>query len=170
VPSLYAALKVDGLKRFSNIYSNIAAVQYCSLSNKYISKSRRHLRGHMEQITSNDTTQDRQMPLACPRCQSERIETRSYGRKAGGAIGTVAGAASGAAGAIGGAEIGATAGLIVGPIGSLLGGFAGAIIGGLIGGAAGGATGAKMGEVVDDAVLDNYRCLACEYTFNKKQL
>lgn len=56
------------------------------------------------------------MTLACPRCQSECIETRSYGRKAGGAIGTVAGAASGVAGAIGGAEIGATAGRIVDPI------------------------------------------------------
>jgi hypothetical protein len=30
----------------------------------------------------------------------------------------------------------------------------------------GGFTGAQLGTLVDDKILDNYRCLACEVTFN----
>ena len=49
------------------------------------------------------------MTITCPRCHSDRVETRNHAKRTGGAIGTAAGAASGAAGAIGGAEFGAAA-------------------------------------------------------------
>ena len=41
--------------------------------------------------------------------------------------------------------------------------------GGAIGTAAGGATGSKCGEYVDENILDNYQCLACGYSFNKRK-
>lgn len=106
---------------------------------------------------------------SCPRCQSSRVETRNRARKTGGAIGTVAGATSAAAMALSGAEMGATVGLIAGPVGAVCGGIAGAIIAGLIGGAGGCVAGSIFGEVVDANVFDNYRCIACDYTFSRKQ-
>ena len=110
------------------------------------------------------------MTIQCPQCQSERIHTRNLAKKAGGALGTAAGTASGIAsalrGATAGASVGASAGSLAGPGGSLIGTVAGAILGGLVAGAAGGAMGAMLGEVVDDAVFDNFRCLACGYTFS----
>jgi len=107
-------------------------------------------------------------PPPCPKCQSVRIETRNQARKVGGAIGTVAGAVSGAAVVLSGAEMGATVGLVAGPFGAMLGGIAGAVLGALVGGTAGCAAGAALGEMVDDKVLNNYRCLACGYTYNSK--
>ncbi|GAC1608879.1 MAG: hypothetical protein NVS3B3_14310 [Aquirhabdus sp.] len=56
------------------------------------------------------------MPIICPRCHSDKVESKNYARRTGGAIGTAAGAAS----AMGGAEIGAAAGMIAGPLGSLV--------------------------------------------------
>lgn len=38
----------------------------------------------------------------------------------------------------------------------------------LIGGATGCAAGAAFGEVIDDSVLDKYRCTNCGYTFGNK--
>ena len=39
---------------------------------------------------------------------------------------------------------------------------------GVVGGAAtGGMAGAKLGEVIDDRILDNYQCLACDYAFSR---
>jgi hypothetical protein len=64
------------------------------------------------------------LPISCPRCNSSRITTRDYARKAGGAVGTVAGAAGSAAAALGGAETGAALGMIAGPVGSIFGGLA----------------------------------------------
>jgi rubredoxin len=113
-------------------------------------------------------TKEYEMTLKCPKCHSKRIETKNYAKKTGSTIGTVAGAARGAAGVVAGAEIGAAAGLIAGPVGATIGSIAGAIIGGLVGGAVGGAAGAMLGEVVDDNILNNYQCLACGYTFSKK--
>lgn len=109
------------------------------------------------------------MSLRCPNCHSKQIGFKNYGKKAGGAMGTAAGAFGGASGAMGGAKVGTTAGMIAGPVGAVLGGFAGALFGGLLGGAAGGATGSKCGEYVDDNILDNYQCLACGYSFSKRQ-
>jgi hypothetical protein len=50
----------------------------------------------------------------------------------------------------------------------VIGGLAGTILGGLLGGATGCIAGSKLGEVVDERVLDNFRCLACNCTFNTK--
>jgi hypothetical protein len=41
------------------------------------------------------------------------------------------------------------------------------VIAGLIGGTAGCATGSVFGEIVDDKVLDNFRCYACGHTFSR---
>ncbi|MBP7780177.1 MAG: hypothetical protein KA045_01410 [Burkholderiaceae bacterium] len=110
------------------------------------------------------------MKVCCPLCQSERIETKDYAKKAGGFLGLIGGAASGIASARNGAQIGtvvgATVGFVAGPLGSRLGSLAGAIIGGLVGAAAGAVSGAKLGQTVDDKILDNYRCLACGYCFS----
>ena len=110
------------------------------------------------------------MKVCCPQCQSERIETKDYAKKAGGFLGLIGGAASGIASARNGVEVGtivgASVGLIAGPIGSRAGSLAGAIIGGLVGAAAGAVSGARLGQTVDDKILDNYRCLACGYCFS----
>ena len=103
-------------------------------------------------------------PRLCPKCQSTRVEARHRARKAGGAIGTVAGTTSGVAFALSSAKVG----LVASPARSACGALADAIIAGLIGGAAGCATGATLGEVVDDKVLNNFRCHACGYTFSCK--
>ncbi|MET3119986.1 hypothetical protein AAKU64_004234 [Undibacterium sp. GrIS 1.8] len=116
------------------------------------------------------------MITLCPKCQSDRIDTKNYAKKTGGTIGTVAGVVFGAAGVVTGAELGAatgvtaglTAGLIAGPIGSVIGSIAGAIIGGLVGGTAGCTAGAKFGEMVDETILDNYHCLECDYHFSQQ--
>jgi DNA-directed RNA polymerase subunit RPC12/RpoP len=108
------------------------------------------------------------MTIKCPKCQSERIDSRNYGKKAGSAIGTVAGAISVAAGMMRGAEVGATAGMIFGPVGIPIGTIAGAILGGLIGGTAGGAVGSRLGEFIDKNIFDNYQCLACGHKFGQQ--
>ncbi|SAL19814.1 complement resistance protein TraT [Caballeronia telluris] len=103
----------------------------------------------------------------CPKCQSSRVDARNLARRTGGAIGTVAGTTSGIAFALSGAETGATVGVLAGPAGAVCGAIAGAVIAGLIGGAAGCATGSVFGEIVDDKVLDNFRCHACGHTFSR---
>lgn len=102
----------------------------------------------------------------CPKCKSTRVDARHRARKAGGAIGTVAGTTSGIAFALSGAETGAAVGTLAGPAGAVCGAIAGAVIAGLIGGAAGCATGSMFGEIVDEKVLDNFRCHACGHTFS----
>jgi hypothetical protein len=124
----------------------------------------------MDQTTSALATGLRSTTPICPRCHSTHIETLGYGRRIGGTVGTVAGAASGAAGAMGGAEIGATVGLLAGPLGVLLGGIAGALMGGLAGAAVGGVAGSQLGRVVDENILDNYRCYSCSQTFGDQAL
>jgi hypothetical protein len=42
----------------------------------------------------------------------------------------------------------------------------GAVIGALLGGATGASAGVILGDVLDERVLDNYRCLACGYSFS----
>ncbi|WP_404612148.1 hypothetical protein [Rhodanobacter hydrolyticus] len=105
---------------------------------------------------------------ACLVCRSIRIETRQYGKKVGGTIGVVAGATSGVALVLSGAEVGAVAGALAGPVGSAVGALTGGVLAMLIGGATGCAAGAAFGEVVDDNVLDKYRCADCGYTFGSK--
>ena len=112
------------------------------------------------------------MTMICPKCASRDIETRDVAKKTGGALGLLAGAASGVASAMSGADIGASVGsavgLIAGPVGSRLGGLAGTLIGGLLGGVAGGVAGARLGHLIDEQMLDNYHCLACDYRFSLK--
>lgn len=108
------------------------------------------------------------MNLHCPNCYSERVTTRNRAKKAGGLIGGIAGTASGAAGAFSGSEIGMTVGVVAGPPGMAIGALAGAILGALVGGTTCGMAGAKLGEVVDERILDNYRCLACNHIFSIK--
>lgn len=103
----------------------------------------------------------------CPKCRSEHVELRRLARRAGGAIGAAAGTTSGIAIALGGAETGATLGLIAGPPGAVCGAIAGAIITGLIGGAAGCTTGSFFGDILDEKVLNNFRCCACGHRFNQ---
>ncbi|WP_232352719.1 hypothetical protein [Burkholderia pseudomallei] len=105
---------------------------------------------------------------SCPRCNSPRIATRDYARKAGGAVGAAAGAAGSAAAALGGAEAGATLGMVAGPVGSIFGGLAGALMGALFGGAAGCAAGSAVGEQIDTNVLNNYECIECGHVFGKQ--
>ncbi|MCF1444890.1 hypothetical protein ACI2VK_25190 [Ralstonia nicotianae] len=105
---------------------------------------------------------------SCPRCDSARIATRNYARKAGGAVGAAAGAAGTAAAALGGAEAGAAIGMVAGPVGSIFGGLAGGLMGALFGGAAGCAAGSAVGEQIDTHVLDNYECIECGQVFGKQ--
>lgn len=101
----------------------------------------------------------------CPQCQSLRTEPRHVARRIGGAVGAAAGATSAIAVALSGAEAGATVGLVAGPLGAACGSIAGAVMAGLLAGTAGCATGAACGELIDQKVLDNWRCLACGHTF-----
>ncbi|CAB3741243.1 hypothetical protein LMG22037_06471 [Paraburkholderia phenoliruptrix] len=103
----------------------------------------------------------------CPKCQSDRVDARHRARKTGGAVGAVAGTASGIAFALSGAETGAAVGVLAGPAGAVCGAIAGAVIAGLIGGTAGCATGSVFGEVIDDKVLNDFRCHACGHTFSR---
>jgi hypothetical protein len=109
------------------------------------------------------------MTLICPKCHSERIDTRNLARKAGGTLGTLAGATSGAAGLFQGARAGWAAASIIAPQGMAYTRIAGAIIGGIVGATTGCAIGVSLGELVDDNVLDNYCCLACDYTFSQNR-
>jgi outer membrane lipoprotein SlyB len=93
------------------------------------------------------------MIIECPNCQSTRIVSKDVGKKTEGVIG-----------AVGGAEVGGAIGLLAGPAGVMVG----SLLGALIGGAAGSIAGAKLGEVVDNHVLDNYRCLSCDYEFSQR--
>ncbi|MGX9691017.1 hypothetical protein ACTJNK_11800 [Achromobacter anxifer] len=125
---------------------------------------------HLIEHTPVCLTHEVDMPLSCPRCDSQQITTLDYGRKTGTVVGTTAGAAGSAAATLGGAQTGAALGIVAGPVGSLFGGLAGALMGALIGGVAGGAAGAAIGEHVDDTLLDNYACQACGHTFGKRHL
>ncbi|WP_367189819.1 hypothetical protein [Burkholderia sp. Ed8] len=111
-----------------------------------------------EALSSSDTR-------ACPQCGSTRIDALNVGRKAGSTLGSVAGATSGVAMALSGAEAGAAVGAVGGPLGVVFGGLTGALIAGLLGSTAGSIAGSAVGGVLDDSLLDNYRCLSCGHTF-----
>lgn len=119
-----------------------------------------------EFLRDSNYSQGKYMVYRCPSCHSERIETRNLARKAGGLIGTLGGSVGGAASSLSGAEVGMTVGVVAGPPGMVLGGLLGALIGALVGGTAGGLAGSQLGELVDDRILDNYRCLACGHCFS----
>lgn len=102
------------------------------------------------------------MTVQCPRCLSIHISTNHYGRKVVGTLGTAAGATSGYMAASAGARLGSDLGSTTGPTGKI----AGAILGALIGGISGATAGTALGNVLDDNVLDKYRCLSCDFHFS----
>ena len=110
------------------------------------------------------------MTLTCPKCNSGQIGTRNRARKAGGTIGMAAGATTGAAGLFHGGRAGWATASIIAPPSMPYTKIAAAIIGGIIGATTGCAIGVALGELVDDRVLDNYRCLACGYTFSPNSI
>jgi DNA-directed RNA polymerase subunit RPC12/RpoP len=86
------------------------------------------------------------MIIKCPNCQSNRIVTKDVAKKTCGTTRTLSGA-----------ELGGTIAVI-----------ASALLNALVDGATGCVAGAKLGEVIDDRILDNYQCLACNYEFSQK--
>jgi hypothetical protein len=54
---------------------------------------------------------------------------------------------------------------MIGPAGMTIGSLSGAVFGGLIGGTTFGVAGAKLGTELDQKMLDNYACCACDCTF-----
>lgn len=105
--------------------------------------------------------------LLCPRCQSERIETRSYGKKIGGALGAAAGIGSGVALVLSGADIRSAGGSATGPVDAVAGGLAQGVLAVLKSGSAGCAAGAAFGDVIDEHVLDKYRRVECGHAFSQ---
>jgi hypothetical protein len=98
----------------------------------------------------------------CPSCKSQRIVPRHCGKKVGGSIGTAAGAMV----AVHHAKTGASMGAPFGVFGLIGGGVAGLALAGLRGGFLGGSTGISLGTLLDSKVLDAYKCLSCNLTFN----
>ena len=105
--------------------------------------------------------------LLCPRCQSERIETRSYGKKIGGALGAAAGIGSGMALVLSGADIRTAIGSTGDSEGTEAGGLAQGVLALLRSGSVGCAAGAAFGDVIDEHVLDRYRCVECGHAFSQ---
>ncbi len=103
--------------------------------------------------------------LLCPRCQSERVETRNYGKKIGGALGAAAGIGSGMALVLSGADTRAA----IGSTGEATeaGGLAQGVLAVLRSGSVGCAAGAAFGDVIDEHVLDRYRCVECGHAFSQ---
>lgn len=105
--------------------------------------------------------------LLCPRCQSERIETRSYGKKIGGALGAAAGIGSGVALVLSGADIRAVSGPAADPADTVAGDLAAGVLAVFKSGSAGCTAGAAFGNVIDEHVLDRYRCVECGHAFSE---
>lgn len=99
-------------------------------------------------------------PLLCPCCQSAQVECRNIGRKAGSALGVL----FGAAGVV--SSLSTMAGV---PGGAILAHVAQVLMRAMVGGASGCAVGAALGEVVDENILENYRCLSCRHSFSMKR-
>ena len=109
------------------------------------------------------------MNIQCSNCHSSRILTRNCAKKAIGLSGTVGGTVGGATSSLSAGSLGMTVGLVAGPPGMLAGGFLGMLIGAMLGGTTGGIAGVKLGEIVDERILDNYRCLNCGCVFADHQ-
>jgi hypothetical protein len=106
--------------------------------------------------------------LLCPRCQSERIETRSYGKKIGGALGALAGLGSGVALVLSGADIRNAGGSAADPsLDAAVDGLVGGVLAVLKSGSAGCTAGADFGNVIDEHVLDRHRCVECGHAFSQ---
>ncbi len=66
-----------------------------------------------------------------------------------------------------GARIGAVVGAPTGPAGALLSAVAGAMLAALAGAATGCAAGGVVGDLIDNKVLNNYRCADCGHSFSR---
>ena len=104
--------------------------------------------------------------IICPYCRSMHTTTRNVGRKLGTTAGALGGGAHGLSTALAGAKTGYTVFRVMGPPGMALGTTAGAVLGAIVGATTFGFMGAKLGELVDNTILDNYRCLDCGKSFN----
>lgn len=102
------------------------------------------------------------MTIICPNCRSSRVGVRNYGRSTCGTLGSLAGAHL----AMQGIRVGTTVGRFFGPPGIVIGGTAGLIIAGISGAMLGGSTGTQLGSMIDDKILNNYKCLDCKHTFS----
>ena len=99
-------------------------------------------------------------PILCPCCHSAQVECRNLGRKAGSALGVLFGAAG---------VMSSLSAITGGPGGAILGHVAQLLMRAMVGGASGCAVGAALGEVVDENILENYRCLRCRHCFSMKR-
>ena len=104
--------------------------------------------------------------IICPYCRSMHTTAKNTGRKLGTAAGALGGGAHGLSTALAGAKTGYTVFRVMGPPGMALGTIAGAVLGAIVGASSFGFMGAKLGELVDNTILDNYRCLDCGKSFN----
>lgn len=82
----------------------------------------------------------------------------NYGKKSAGIVGAVAGAMGGFS-AVYGARAGMSLGVVAWPGGVTLAGVSGCLVSTRLGGVSGASTGMALGEVLDDHVLDSFRCL-----------
>lgn len=94
------------------------------------------------------------------------ITTKNTGRKLGTTAGAIGGGVHGFSSALAGARVGYRVLQVMGPPGMALGTIAGAVLGAIVGASSFGFMGAKLGELVDNTILDNYRCLDCGKSFN----
>ena len=107
------------------------------------------------------------------RCESCGIRGQGLRKKARRlicAVGTIAGAVGGAAGAASGAELGALTGAFTGPPSVVFfGGRRGRCHWCSVCGTAAGSAGAVLDEILEENILDNFRCLTCEICFGNKR-
>ena len=114
------------------------------------------------------------MLIVCSKCGSKNIDKRNYAKRATASIGavtagfgsyvTVSGGAT--AGGLAGARMGAHAGPVGVAAGTTVGAITGAVLGALASGSTGAVIGAKLGELIDEHVLDNFKCCDCSHTFS----
>lgn|SRR6185437_7621817 len=88
-------------------------------------------------------------------------------KKIGGAVGAAAGIGSGVALVLSGADIRIAKGPAADPVDTVAGGLAGGVLAVLKSGSAGCIAGAAFGDVIDEHVLDKYRCVECGHAFSQ---
>lgn len=103
----------------------------------------------------------------CPQCRGTNVTTLNHGRKSAVMLGGLAGGICSAATVWQGARIGAMMGTPTGPAGALLSAVAGAVLAALAGAATGCAAGGVVGDLIDNKVLNNYRCVSCGHRFSR---
>ena len=97
------------------------------------------------------------MDFECPQCQSLNIKSLHYGRKIGGAIGMIAGIVCGILSVCGKAKV------------KIIFGISAALLEAIREGTAGCTIGIMLGDIVDNVMLDNYKCLSCGHYFSNNR-